>query len=62
MKEKLLTLNELADYLHLSRRTVYRLLDGTDLPAYRVGSHLRFRRQDVDSWLETRRIGQKKTG
>ena len=62
MDEKLLTLDDLADYLNVSRRTTYRLLKGGDLPAYRIGSHLRFRREDIDGWLEKQKLEQKKNG
>ncbi len=62
MDEKLLTLDDLADYLNVSRRTTYRLLKGSDLPAYRIGGHLRFRREDIDLWIDKQRLDQKKTG
>lgn len=62
MEEKLLTLDDLADYLNISRRTTYRLLKGSDLPAYRIGGHLRFRREDIDLWIDKQRLDQKKTG
>lgn len=60
--DKLLTINELTDYLNVSRRTVYRLLDDTEFPAYRVGGHLRFRREEVDEWLQKQRLTRKETG
>ncbi|HNT36671.1 MAG TPA: helix-turn-helix domain-containing protein [bacterium] len=62
MDEKLMTLDNLAEYLNLSRRTVYRLLQEKDLPAYRIGSHLRFRRGDIDDWLQTKRLDDSKLG
>jgi len=62
MTDKLLTLNDLSEYLNISRRTVYRLLEGTQLPAYRIGGHLRFKRNDVDEWLEHQKLVDKKTG
>ena len=56
MDDKLLTLNDLADYLSVSRRTVYRLMKGESMPAYRLGSHLRFRRGEIDEWLEGKKV------
>lgn len=59
MDTQLLTLDELAEYLNLSRRTIYRLLKNTNIPAYRIGSHLRFKREEIDLWLETRKVSEK---
>jgi excisionase family DNA binding protein len=56
MEEKLLTINELAEYLNISRRTVYRILDHQNLPAYRIGKHLRFKRDDIDQWIVDQKI------
>lgn len=50
--EKLMTLEEVADFLRLSKDTVYRMASGGKLPASKVGSQWRFRREDVDQWLE----------
>ena len=61
-KEKLLTLDDLAKFLNISRRTVYRLLKASDLPAYRVGGHMRFRRDDIEKWLDNQRLSKQKTG
>ncbi|GAB4232750.1 MAG: hypothetical protein OHK0028_08310 [Deltaproteobacteria bacterium] len=45
-------LEEVADYLRLSKDTVYRLANSGKLPASKVGNQWRFRRGDVDAWLE----------
>lgn len=50
--EKLLTLEEVADYLRLSNDTVYRMANTGTIPASKVGNQWRFRRGDVDAWLE----------
>jgi len=49
--EKLMTLEEVAEYLRLSKDTVYRMANTGKNPASRVGNHWRFRREDVDAWL-----------
>lgn len=51
--DNLMTLAEVAAYLRLSKDTVYRMASGGRLPASKVGSQWRFRRVDVDRWLET---------
>ena len=54
----ILTIRQLAEYLMVSEKTVYRMLDRNQLPAVRVGAQWRFRRQDIDAWLtdEVRRV------
>jgi len=54
----ILTIRQLAEYLMVSEKTVYRMLDRSQLPAVRVGAQWRFRRQDIDQWLtdEVRRV------
>jgi PTS system nitrogen regulatory IIA component len=54
----ILTIRQLAEYLMVSEKTVYRMLDRNELPAMRVGSQWRFRKQDIDTWLtdEVRRV------
>lgn len=55
---EILTIKQLAEYLMVSEKTVYRMLDRNQLPAVRVGAQWRFRRQDIDQWLtdEVRRV------
>ena len=48
----LLNPKQLAEYLQLSSRTVYRLLERGELPAVRVGGQWRFRKATVDEWLD----------
>lgn len=48
--DEILTLKELAAYLKVNPRTVYRLLADNKLPAFRVGHAWRFRRAEVDAW------------
>jgi len=50
----LLTTRQLAEYLQLSERSVYRLLEQGDIPALKVGGHWRFRKTAVDEWLDVR--------
>jgi len=50
--DNLMTLAEVAAYLRLSKDTVYRMASSGRLPASKVGSQWRFRRGDVDKWLD----------
>jgi excisionase family DNA binding protein len=47
-----LTLNDLATYLKISRSTLYKLLQRGDIPGVKVGRHWRFHRDTIDAWLK----------
>jgi excisionase family DNA binding protein len=51
---RLLTVNEVADLLRVSRMTVYRLIKEGQMPALRVGRSYRLREDDVDDYLSSR--------
>jgi excisionase family DNA binding protein len=55
MDDVFLTTAEVLEYLQVNLRTVYRLLKANKLPAVRVGRQWRFRKADVDAWLESQR-------
>lgn len=50
---ELLTINEIAQMLKLSKRTVCNLMvrDDNPIPALRLGRSVRFKRSDVEAWL-----------
>ncbi len=50
----LLTPREVAEVMRVSTMTVYRLIKAGDLPAIRVGKHLRIRGNDVVKFLDAR--------
>lgn len=43
--------------MRVSTMTVYRLIKAGELPAIRVGKHLRIRERDVARYLEERVVG-----
>jgi len=53
--EVFLTTEEVLEYLQVNLRTVYRLIKAGKIPAVRVGRQWRFRKRDIDSWLDTQR-------
>ena len=52
MTERTLTIKELAKYLNVTERTIYNLLERGELPGFKVGVNWRFRREDIDKWIE----------
>src|ERR1051325_7035094 len=53
--ETFLTTEEVLEYLQVNRRTVYRLIKAGKIPAVRVGRQWRFRKRDIDAWLDSQR-------
>ena len=53
--DSFLTTEEVLEYLQVNLRTVYRLIKAGKIPAVRVGRQWRFRKRDIDVWLETQR-------
>lgn len=52
----MLSLRETAEFLGLSMSTVHRLIREGELPAIRIGKRMwKFRRADLDAYLEDRR-------
>ncbi len=47
---KVLTVNELAQYLRVHRSTIYRLLKKGQLPGFKIGSDWRFNVEVIDEW------------
>jgi excisionase family DNA binding protein len=47
-----LTIDELAEYLKISKSTLYKLAQDGRIPGQKVGKHWRFRKDAIDRWLE----------
>jgi len=51
MDSEVLTIKEVAEYLKVNERTIYRLAASNELPGFRVGNAWRFKRSDLDAWV-----------
>lgn len=58
MTEDIFTLREVADYLKVTERTIYRLVAEKQIPAFKVGGGWRFRRADLDAWIKQRTVAE----
>lgn len=60
MNDQILTLKEVAAYLKLAEKTAYKLAADGKLPGFKVGGSWRFKREDVENWIdEQKMIGKK---
>lgn len=52
MKDEIMTIREVAEFLKLTEKTAYRLVSEDKLPAFKVGGSWRFRRSEIDLWIK----------
>jgi excisionase family DNA binding protein len=52
MEDDILTIREVAEFLKLTEKTIYRLVSEDKLPAFKVGGSWRFRRTGIEKWLK----------
>lgn len=54
MSDEILTLPEVARLLKVAEKTVYTMAQKGELPAFKVGGQWRFRRADLDAWIDAK--------
>ncbi|MCF2918280.1 helix-turn-helix domain-containing protein [Pseudoalteromonas sp. Cn5-37] len=60
MANDILTIQEVATYLKLNEKTTYRLASEGKLPGFKVGGSWRFKRVDLEKWIEEQKSPQPK--
>jgi excisionase family DNA binding protein len=50
--DDVMTIDELAAYVKISKSTLYKLVQNGKVPGQKIGKHWRFRRQAIDRWLD----------
>jgi len=50
--DEILTLKEVAQLLKVAEKTVYTMAQKKELPAFKVRGQWRFRREDIDRWID----------
>jgi excisionase family DNA binding protein len=48
-----LTIDEAAQYLKISKETLYKMAQREQIPASKLGSQWRFKQSIIDKWLES---------
>ena len=56
---EILTLKQVADFLKVTERTIYRLAAARKIPAFKVGGMWRFSRAEIDGWIQQESRGTK---
>lgn len=52
MKTDVMTIRELAAYLKMAEKTLYRLAGEGAVPGFKVGGSWRFRKSEIDKWIK----------
>ncbi len=55
MTDEVLTMKEVAALLKIGEKTAYTMAKRGDLPGFKVGGQWRFKRADIDRWIEERK-------
>jgi excisionase family DNA binding protein len=59
---EILTIRQVADYLKVTERTIYRLAAAKKIPAFKVGGTWRLSRADIDNWIKQQSMESLDTG
>jgi len=51
-KTDILLIKDVAEYLEVNERTIYRLAAAKKIPAFKVGGSWRFSRADINAWIK----------
>jgi len=54
--ENLMTIEELAAYLKVTKRTIYDWLKNHKVPALKLVGQWRFKKDKIDAWIENRSL------
>jgi len=58
MSEDILTIRDVAEYLKVTEKTVYGLVQKRVIPGFKVGGQWRFRREDLEDWINRQQEDQ----
>ncbi|PKM97435.1 MAG: transcriptional regulator [Elusimicrobia bacterium HGW-Elusimicrobia-1] len=56
MEKRLLTIDELTEYIAVPRGTIYNWVNQRKLPYVKIGRRVKFDKQDIDKIIDKRKI------
>lgn len=56
MQTDVMTIRELAAYLKMAEKTLYRLAAEGGVPGFKVGGSWRFRKSEIDKWIKKQEV------
>lgn len=62
MSDEILTVQEVAALLKVADKTVYTMAQKREIPAFKVRGQWRFRRADIDMWIQEQTAARRDDG
>jgi excisionase family DNA binding protein len=59
--EPAMTVRDVAVFLNVDEKTIYRLVTKGELPGFKVLGSWRFQKSDLDAWIEIQKIDSRQT-
>ena len=56
-----MTLKEVAEYLHIHQNTLYKLIRLSEIPSFKIGSDHRFRRNEIEESVAEKQLPQERS-
>jgi len=50
---EILTIRQVADYLQLNEKTIYRMITNSKIPCFKIGGSWRFKKSVLENWLDS---------
>jgi excisionase family DNA binding protein len=60
VENQVLTIKQVAEYLQVTEKTIYTLVQEGNIPAFKVRGQWRFKREDIERWIEENKESSKK--
>lgn len=60
MYPEIMTLKQVAEYLQLDRKTIYRLAHCGEIPCFKIGYTWRFKLEKINQWIDQKDISNSK--
>jgi excisionase family DNA binding protein len=55
MDKEVLTVKQVAEFLQMDERTIYKLAKQGDIPSFKVSNQWRFLKKDIEIWVEQKK-------
>ncbi len=56
MQSSYLTIDEASTYTGIKKSTLYAKVEQREVPHYRIGRSIKFKREELDAWMEAHRV------
>ena len=58
-EKKLMNIKDVANYLNVNEKTIYRMLSDESIPAVKISGSWRFDRREIEQWVGNKMTGKK---